>query len=264
MKLGLGQIDIVWEEKEQNKKTCSKLMEQAKNCCVDLLIFPEMTLTGFSMNISKIAEQKECSDTVQFFQKEAKKLQLSVGFGVVFKKGEKAANHFVIVDKTGNILADYEKIHPFSFGEESNFYLPGSQIAFCKIQDLKISPLICYDLRFPELFQVCSKKSHLILVIANWPAARQEHWLTLLKARAIENQCYIAGINRIGEGNQLTYQGASSVFDPYGTLISSAPTESGFITAEILPETVEKYQKEFCLKKDRREDLYCQFYQNQF
>lgn len=263
MKLILAQTNILWENKEENKKNCSKLISLAKNENGDLIVFPEMSLTGFSMNIPKIAESKNLSPTIDFFKNEAVKNKISVGFGLVLKKEDKAANHFIILDEKGNIIANYEKIHPFSFGEESEYFVGGNSLSFCKIKNVDLSPLVCYDLRFPELFQAISKKSQLILVIANWPTQRRDHWLTLLKSRAIENQSFVAGINRIGEGNGLSFSGDSVVFDPYGKLISQYVSgQENLFFADINPSIADFYRENFCLKSDRREDLYYKFFFN--
>jgi predicted amidohydrolase len=126
------------------------------------------------------------------------------------------------------------------------------------MNDIIVSPFVCYDLRFPELFQIASRKAHLITIAASWPAERKEHWITLLKARAIENQCYIAGVNRIGEGNKVQYEGNSIIVNPYGEIISEAILGEGIVSANVETSAVEKYRKDFPLKKDRRVELYKQ------
>lgn len=262
MKIGLAQTNIYWEDKEKNKAQCLEMVAKAKTKQVDFIVFPEMTLTGFSMNTSLIAEEQENSDTIAFFQQIAKQYQIAINFGVVIKKEIKAANKSIIVDKTGVIQADYNKIHPFSFGEEQTHYIGGDSLCYCQIGDMILSPLICYDLRFPEIFQICSKKSNLITVIANWPALRRGHWITLLKARAVENQCFIAGVNRFGSGNGLDYSGDSLIVNPYGEIITQCMSHAGLITADIDSSLVKEYRSAFQLKEDRREDLYIELYKN--
>lgn len=263
MRIGLAQIDIYWEQKEENKKKCSQMIQEAKEKGVDFIVFPEMTLTGFSMNTELIAESQENSDTISYFRKEAVKNQISVGFGVVIKGEKKAENKFIIMDCSGTILTDYSKIHPFSFGEENEHYIKGEQVVNCQLNDFTISPLICYDLRFPEIFQVCSRKSNLIVVIANWPTIRRGHWITLLKARAVENQCFIAGVNRFGDGNGVDYSGDSIVVNPYGEIITHCLPSEGLIVTDINVKLAEEYRKEFRLKDDRREELYIRFYREE-
>ena len=179
----------------------------------------------------------------------------------ILKNGEKAENHCMIVDETGKIITDYTKIHPFSYGTESKFYSGGEHVTSCQIKGIPVSPLICYDLRFPEIFQACSVHSHVITVIANWPTPRRCHWISLLKARAIENQCYILGVNRCGNGDGLEYSGDSMIIDPYGKIVAMAKeTSQTVVIGEIDDTIVTKYRQEFPLKQDRKPSLYRQLY----
>ncbi len=157
-------------------------------------------------------------------------------------------------------LVNYTKIHPFSFGSETKFYESGNEIKLFNAFDFTIAPFICYDLRFPEIFQIASKTATLITVASTWPMKRREHWITLLKARAIENQCYIAGINRAGEENGLIYSGDSMIIDPLGNIISSLYMEEGLVIADILQDDVIKIRERFKLKEDRKDSLYCNLY----
>ncbi|MEY8319850.1 carbon-nitrogen family hydrolase [Lachnospiraceae bacterium 46-61] len=262
MKVALAQLDIAWENKQENQKRCCAMLEQAKKQCAELIIFPEMTLTGFSMNTDTYGETMENSSSIAFFQQKAIEYQIAITFGIIIKNGEKSENHCVTIDETGNIISDYAKIHPFSYGSESKFYSSGENVSFFNIKGIPFSPLICYDLRFPEIFQVCSIKSHVITIIANWPTPRRCHWISLLKARAIENQCYILGVNRCGSGDGLDYSGDSMIIDPYGKIVAMAKECSQVITADIDDNIVTKYRQEFPLKADRKPLLYSQLYQN--
>ncbi len=262
MRIGLGQLDIIWEEKKQNQKKCEQMLREARNHNVDLLIFPEMTLTGFSMNTDKIGELLEHSDTIDFFKENSVKYQMSIVFGYVQNQYTKTFNRLVLVDH-GRILIHYAKIHPFSFGEESIYYQGGDTLGQCTLKDYHISTFICYDLRFPELFQICSAKSELLIVIANWPQPRMEHFQTLLKARAIENQCYVVGVNRVGEGNGLIYNGGSGIYDPYGTLITKETSIEKLIIGDIDKEIVTNYRKNFPQQTDKRFSLYYSIYKKQ-
>ena len=261
MKVALAQLDIAWEDKQENQKRCCVLLEEAKKQCADFILFPEMTLTGFSMNTSTYAENLQDSPSITFFQQKAIQYQMAIGFGLMIKNGEKAENHCMIVDETGKIITDYTKIHPFSYGTESKFYSGGEHVTSCTIKGIPVSPLICYDLRFPEIFQACSVHSHVITIIANWPTPRRCHWISLLKARAIENQCYILGVNRCGNGDGLEYSGDSMIIDPYGKIVAMAKEASQtVIVGEIDDSIVTKYRLQFPLQQDRTPSLYRQFY----
>lgn len=262
MKVALAQLDIAWENKEENKKRCDDMIKQAKEQYVELIVFPEMTLTGFSMDTNKLGETFENSATITFFQQKAKQYHIAIVFGLIIKMGEKSENHCIMVNENGEIITDYAKIHPFSYGAESKYYSGGNDVVFGNIKEIPISTLICYDLRFPEIFQACSEKSHIITVIANWPMQRRCHWVSLLKARAIENQCYILGVNRCGSGDGLDYSGDSMIIDPYGEVVAWAKQScQTLVVADIDDTIVSKYREEFPLKKDRKPSLYRQLYQ---
>lgn len=261
LKVVLAQIDIAWEDKEKNKRKCEDFILQALNQQPDLIIFPEMTLTGFSMNVVKTAEASNDSETYTFFDHLAIKYQVAIAFGYTVQEQDKILNRLCIV-KDGKKLLGYDKIHPFSYGKESLFFDRGNKVIGTKIKDVYLSAFICYDLRFPEIFRVAAKKNDFIFVIANWPQKRQLHWETLLQARAIENQCYIAGINRTGTGDGIVYSGGSLIVDPYGTIIAQSRSEEEIITAKIDGLLTRQYRTDFPALSDSRDDLYVKLYQN--
>jgi omega-amidase len=256
MRLGLAQTNPLWEDKKGNFAAAVGFLEEARQSQVDFVLFPEMSMTGFSMHPEKIGEDRSHSETLQYFQKKAVEYGLTIGIGYVELLQPKSHNCYAIISPQGDILADYKKIHPFTFGTEQVHYEGGDRIAKCSVMDFMVTPFICYDLRFPEIFQVASKESQLIVVPANWPSDRREHFITLLKARAIENQCYIAGINRVGHARTSSYCGDSMVIDPYGKILAEGGDGEKLITADIDSSLVKAYREEFPAKKDRREDLY--------
>ena len=258
MRIGLAQMDMIWEDKRRNFKKSLKFLEEASEKQVDLLVFPEMSMTGFSMRSEVIGEDKygAFSETLDFFRRQAANYGLHIGIGYVQKAEPKAYNRYAIIDPRGEILADYAKIHPFSYGREASFYQGGEQLVTCQVKELVTAPLICYDLRFPEVFQILSKTAQLILLPANWPAARQDHFRLLLQARALENQCFVAGINRTGEGDGLIYSGGSLIADPSGNVVAEADSREQLLVADLDLQAVQQYQKEFPVKKDRRDELY--------
>lgn len=259
MRIGLGQLDMGFENKEHAKSLCEEMMQKAAKEQVDFLVFPEMTLTGFTMKTKELGESFKDSETIGFFRENALKNQLSLCFGLSIIDAQKAENHCVIVSETGEPLLDYAKIHPFSFGTEAQFYTGGESLASCTIKNVVTSPFVCYDLRFPEIFQVASKNSILLVVIANWPRQRREHWMTLLKARAIENQAFVVGVNRAGHGGGLEYSGDSMVVSPLGEVLAHAKEGHGLTTVDISPEVAFAYRSTFPLKLDRKPELYSKF-----
>ena len=260
MKIALAQLDMGFENKDTAMKTSLEMMEKAAAQQADIIVFPEMTLTGFTMSPSTYGETKENSATIAFFQEAAKKYQMAVVFGVIFLADGTARNHSVVLGKDGQILADYAKIHPFSYGAEARYYTGGTQLASCVMRGVPTSPFVCYDLRFPEIFQAASKKSLLLTDIANWPIARISHWQTLLQARALENQCFVVGVNRSGKDKTLTYTGDSMLISPEGEVLAHLTGEDALQVVEIDPAQAEAYRKKFPLKADRKEDLYCRFF----
>ena len=261
MKLALAQTNICWEDKQANEAAAEQLIMQASASHAHIIFFPEMCLTGFSMNISAMGEER-LGYTIGFFAALAKRFNICVGFGYIEMPSNvgKGKNNYAVVDGTGNLLNIYSKIHPFSNGREAEFYEGGIGVEAYKLNEWCISSFICYDLRFPEVFQIASKKSQLITVAANWPESRIRHWETLLQARAIENQSYIAGINRAGYGDNIKYSGSSMVIDPLGNIIAKGGASEELILCEIDMKNVYNIRRNFKLKDDRREALYASYY----
>ena len=259
MKIALGQLKISWENKEANLEKLKECLEKLPE--VDLLLLPEMSLTGFSMNTEKTKECKK--ETVCRIQELAGQYHMAIGAGWVKDLGTTCENHYSIVSPEGELL-DYAKIHPFSYGEESLHFRGGETLPLCMYRDFRIGVQICYDLRFPEPFQILSKKADLIVVPANWPASRREHWDTLLRARAIENQVYVAGVNCAGSMGGQYYSGDSVLYRPDGTNVPAGrkmlsgkeeiPEEAVFLFE--IDNQIKEYREAFPVKKDRREAVY--------
>jgi len=215
MKFSLYQFNPLWEDKKSNQQKIVDYLDKS-NIESDVLIFPEMTLTGFTMRSKRFSESIN-GDTVSFFQSIARHYNLHVIAGFIEEENDKYFNTMIHVDRKGDIAAKYQKIHPFSFSGESRHYNAGARSVITKIDEVKAGLSICYDLRFPELFrQYGKKKVEVIINIANWPIVRIEHWQHLLKARAIENLSYMIGVNRIGKDKGNEYNGQSYIFGPLG------------------------------------------------
>jgi predicted amidohydrolase len=244
MKISIFQYNPVWENKELNKNKIDELL-RSKFSKSDLLIFPEMSLTGFSMHTEELAENLS-GDSFQFFSKVAQNFQTDVIAGLIEKDGEHFFNTLIHINESGGLITSYRKTHPFSLAGEDKYFSRGAEPKITSVKDFNVGLSICYDLRFPELFRFYAKeKVHLIVVIANWPITRIEHWNILLKARAIENQCFVAGINRVGTDLNADYTGYSSLIDPSGKQILSCPesetiTETDISVKQVL-DTREKF-----------------------
>lgn len=258
MKIALGQTEIVWKEKDKNISSASQLLADAKEQGAKLLLFPEMSFTGFSMNIGVTGETQY--ETFEKVKELAVKHQIAVGFGWVMLRDGRGENHYTVVDETGVWLADYVKLHPFSYSGEDKFFNPGDKLASFAYCGMKIGIQICYDLRFPEPFLALAETCDLIIVPANWPAKRSEHWKCLLKARAIENQVYIAGINCVGSQKGTVYSGDSAVFSPIGKQLNETINKPGLIYCDIQADS-SSFRQDFPTRQDRRWDLYQRIYQ---
>lgn len=255
MRIALAQINIIYEDKHSNYVTVEEFVSQAKENDADFIIFPEMTCTGFTMNCQEFGEKD--NETLLFMKDISKKYQMKICFGQAVYRNNHYYNNLMIVDGDEELLS-YDKIHPFQ--KEAKYYEKGKCINRCFIKQIPVSAFICYDLRFPEIFQYASGMSDIIIVIASWPDTRDEHWLALLKARAIENQCYIIGVNRVGEDPHNLYKGHSVVFDSYGKMLTSLSDVEENIYIDITREDIKKAVNGFDTKQDRRNSLYLDFY----
>lgn len=256
MKIALGQIDVEWENKKANERKCSDFIKSAKKQQAEIVIFPEMTLTGFSMNSQNIKEKKDISDSIKYFKEEAIKNNIIVAFGMVADKRGKYYNTFIVINEKGEVISSYDKIHPFSYVGEAKSISGGERLAFFKHKHMMFSTFICYDLRFPEPFIKASYSSEAIIVIANWPKSRIEQWEILLKARAIETQSYIIAVNRVGQGEAIEYNGHSIVVNPYGDIVSKTSEVEEVIICDIHKKEVTKYRNDFPYKSDRKDMIY--------
>ena len=250
MKIGLVQYNPKWEDKETNKEKIRSMVSGFND--IDLFVFPEMSLTGFTMSSEKFAEGIQ-GESYRFFSEIAVNKSTNIIAGVIERTKNRIYNTAIHINPKGRLEKLYRKIHPFSYSTEDENYDAGSRPSIGKIKKWKFGFTICYDLRFPELFRKYGKKRvHFIVNIANWPDSRIEHWRTLLKARAIENQCYVLGVNRVGDDPKLHYPGFSSVFDPMGKEIVNVENEEKIIVAELDKEYIKKVREKFPFLEDMK------------
>ena len=214
----------------------------------DLIVLPEMFSTGFSMQVEKHAEPMD-GPTVRWMKQQAVSLKSVVAGSLMIAENGCFYNRFVFAKPDGE-LTYYDKRHLFSMGQENVFFNPGKGRLVFELKGFRILPQICYDLRFP-VFARNRKDYDLYLNCANWPAPRNEVWECLLKARAIENQCYVAGVNRIGvDANGIRYSGNSKIIDARGKSLQEAGTTNHIITAQLSLEKLQKFRKKFPVLPD--------------
>ena len=273
LRVGVTELNIGFENREEAKKCCLEVMEEASANGVELLVFPEMTLTGFTMRPWLYAESWDADnipDSVSFFMENSRKYKMQMAFGyirAVMADSDKMddetkepvyENRLVLVDGE-NVVLDYAKIHPFSYSGEDKVYRAGEKLVQAQVKDIRIGGYICYDLRFPEIFSAMRDQYEAIMVIANWPETRAEQWKTLLKARAIENQAYVIAVNRVGDGDGLHYIPGSHVYDWLGWDVSIRVSEK-LRVADIDPGAVRHARTEFPQTNDRKNTFYKMLY----
>lgn len=247
-------MNIAFENKTASFASAERFAARAADMSADIIAFPEMTLTGFSMNTAVTAENGE---TRERFSALAKKLGIAIGFGWTENCGTYARNMYTVADKNGGIIAEYAKIHPFSFAGEDKFFKGGSKRCFFEYMGVKIGIAVCYDLRFPQIFD---GDYDLMLLPANWPEKRAEHWKILLAARAVENQAYFAGINCTGDMGGLHYCGDTGFYAPDGTAVEIIHNREGLAVVDINAKEVKKQREAFPVMHDRRYELYEKIY----
>ncbi len=230
--IGMVQYSIAWEDKEANKQTVSRLLAESDEKW-DILIFPELSLTAYSMRAEKLAEELR-GPTFEFFAGLATQCNSDIAYGVVLNEEGKFYNALVYLTNTGECAAVYKKIHPFSYAKENLAYAGGDAPVSFERNGITIGLSICYDIRFPELFRHYGKKrSELIINAANWPADRKHHWQILTTSRAIENQAYVAAVNRSGTDPKLEYCGASRIISPLGDVLCEGNNDENIYSAVI-------------------------------
>lgn len=244
VRVSLLQYSPVWEDREASRKKIRRLLEGLGT--TDWLVLPEMALSGFSMN-SEATEWK--TEDYGFFAQLANEQGCAITVGGV----QDRKNTAFVFDAQGELISKYAKRHLFSFSGEDRNYEPGFQTATYEVGAMRVGQAICYDLRFPYHFWSDAPRLAAYCVIAAWGGKRSEHWKTLLKARAIENQAFVIGVNRIGEEPGVQYSGDSSVIDPLGNVLLDCGSREGTFTIEIDPGAVEVWRKGFTALKDRRE-----------
>ncbi len=254
MRVTCVQFDVAWQDRSANFAKVRELLAGADACeAGGLIVLPEMFSTGFSMDV-QAATQDQPSPAEGFLAEIARQHGCYTLGGVVNADPDgRGLNEAVLVGPDGRHLMRYAKMHPFSYAGESQHFAPGDAPVVTEIADTKLSPFICYDLRFPEVFRSAALAgAEVMAVIANWPASRAEHFQTLLTARAIENQAWVVGVNRVGSDPDVRYSGGSVVIDPRGLVVARAGDGEVLLTSEIDVQALRQYRREFPVLADAR------------
>lgn len=265
MRIALVSLDQRWQNKDANFSRCATFVHEAHARGCELTIFPEMALTGYSLDMAVIAEPEVGSATLARFSDLAKEVGHAIAFGacLISPATGRPRNQFCLARPDGSSRAIYAKVHPFSFAGEDKVLEAGESVGIASVRQLKFGATICYDLRFPELYSAMAPACNAVIAIANWPVKRVAHWRALLVARAIENQLYMLGVNRIGiDGNGLVYEKSSFVVAPDGTVLEPALADEELDIYDLDLGVVDRYRAEFPTVRDKRYSLYHEFLGN--
>ena len=251
MNITLVQSQLYWEDIEKNLSNFEQKLETVEQ--TDLIILPEMFSTGFSMNAAALAETMEGS-ALNWMRKTAAKKHAAITGSLIIKEDDKFYNRLIFMRPDGS-FDQYDKKHLFSMAREEETYTAGTAKIIIEYLGWKICPLICYDLRFP-IWNRNLEDYDLAIYVANWPDRRSYHWRSLLTARAIENQCYVAAVNRVGtDGKDLYYSGYSSLIDPAGEILYQRADSEDIQQFDISLEHLKEVRTKLPFLKDR-DDLH--------
>ena len=246
------QMDLAWEDRAENFRRASRWASLAAEGGAQLVVLPEMFATGFSMNPGVVAEPVD-GPTPTFLRSLAVDLGVAVVGGYVREMGPGfAVNVALTVDRDGATLAEYHKVHLASLLGEHEAHAAGDGPRPFTLDGAGMACFVCYDLRFPELFRLVAEDAAVVIVIASWPDARQSHWDALLPARAIENQMFVVGVNRVGSGGGLDFAGGTTIVDPLGRVLAAGGDEEGVVSAVLDLEQVAEVRRQLPFLRDRR------------
>lgn len=253
MKVALVQMDIVWENSKANREVAERLMLAAEKC--DIYVLPEMWNTGVTTEPMGVAEP-ENGETLQWMQRMADKLDAAVVGSIAVKAQDGSYRnrlYFVkpsVVCSPLSVVQSYDKHHLFSYGGETKNYTPGNEYVTVEWRGIRFRLSICYDLRFPIWLR--NRDDYDVLIcVASWPAVRTHAWNVLLQARAIENQCYVLGVNRIGKDPYCEYSGGTAIVDPFGFATSCPDNEETVVTQTLNMKRLRSFRDKFPVLKEQ-------------
>ena len=253
MRVAAIQSDIVWEDPAANFEKLRPWVAAAAAAGARLVVLPEMFACGFSMATERVREAPD-GPSARFLAEQARAHGLWIcGSLPEAPAGERRPyNTLVLASPGGQVLHRYRKIHPFSFAREHEHYAAGDLHVTVDVEGLRCTLFVCYDLRFADEFWGRADATDAYIVVANWPERRRHHWTALLQARAIENQAYVVGVNRVGHGSGLDYSGDSRIIDPWGEVLAAGAGGETMLLADLKPEAVRDARDRFPVLKDRR------------
>lgn len=257
LRVAAVQHDIVWNDRQANFDRLDPMIAGAVGSGAGLVLLTETFSTGFCFDDPGLVAEPEGGASSQFLSEQAARHGVWVGGSCPEIRADapsddqRPSNCFVLAGPDGT-QHRYRKIHPFSFAGEERFVRAGTELVTVEVAGFRVSMFVCYDLRFADEFWQLANDTDLYLVPANWPERRREHWQTLLQARAIENQAYVVGVNRVGSGGGLDYSGDSRIIDPRGELLATASRTETVLLADLSSDHVADTRNQFRFLPDRR------------
>ncbi|GAA3986910.1 amidohydrolase [Mucilaginibacter dorajii] len=253
LKITVFQGYLFWENTDKNLQNISLRLSGGIREKTDLIILPEMFSTGFTMDAERLAEPMD-GKTMKWMHEIARQYDCVVTGSIIIKENDKYYNRLIWM-RTDGTYDHYDKRHLFALGKEHNTYTAGTEKLFVELNGWRICPMICYDLRFPVWLRNHADNPYdLLILVANWPERRALHWRTLLPARAVENQAYVIGVNRVGhDGNEVYHSGDSTCIDPNGNVVYYKRDEDDVYTFSIIADEVKKARRALPFLKDADE-----------
>ncbi|WP_019155747.1 carbon-nitrogen family hydrolase [Robertmurraya massiliosenegalensis] len=258
MKIACVQMNIEFGEPEKNYQAVKRFIDEAASMGTDTIVLPEMWNTGYALTeLTRLADENG-EKTKAFLQELARKHRVNIVAGSVStKRNGKFYNTMYVVRKDGELVAEYDKAHLFKLMDEHLYMEPGQKRNGFALDGIECAGVICYDLRFPEWTRAhVLDGAKVIFIPAEWPEKRMDHWQILLQARAIENQCYVVAVNRVGNDPNNEFNGHSMVIAPWGELLIANEEKEGIYYAKIDIEQVKDVRQRIPIFQDRREELY--------
>ncbi|WP_180271034.1 carbon-nitrogen family hydrolase [Anoxybacillus flavithermus] len=257
MNIACIQMDIAFGAPEKNKQTVGRYMEQMARD-VDVVVLPELWTTGYDLTrLTDIADE-DGEETKTFLSELARTYDVHIVGGSVAKKvADNITNTMYVVNRNGDVVCEYSKLHLFKLMDEHLYLQAGETTGLFSLGETTCAGVICYDIRFPEWIRAHTLHgAEVLFVVAEWPLARLHHWRTLLMARAIENQCYIVACNRAGKDRNNEFAGHSMIIDPWGNVLAEGDEQEAVIKATIDIHEVQRVRARIPIFSDRRPDVY--------
>jgi omega-amidase len=253
LRVALGEYDTGWHDAATSLARAGELVARAASAGARLVVLPETCTTGFTMDAERFAEPADgpAARALAALAR-AHGVWILAGLALRGEGDARPSNAAMVLDPSGAAVALYRKQRLFAYAGEHRHYSAGDAPAVVTVEGVRVAPFICYDLRFPELFRRVAADVDLLVVIANWPAERRAHWDALVRARAIENLCYVAAVNRTGEGGTLRYDGGSVAYGPWGELEACAAAAGDVpATVDVDPAEVARVRVAYPFLDDR-------------